>query len=406
MYCVNCGKKIPDGFAFCPNCGAKVVGPDDEKTSAKGDSGTGNASSGTVLPDSGVRETSAKAAPQPARTEKKEAAAKSGGLRAIGTLEDKPKKKGKGFLIVLILAALAGTGAYLYYYQPAVLSGLLHRSGVMSGLSGSVDLSSYVNISFIGANGQGTASYQIDEDALLSADSSLSRQTLDADGLLLDGSGLLELTPASGLSNGDTVSYHWNDEMLSQLSDVTGVQFTGTSGTVTVDGLMDASTVDLFKYISVRFTGVNGSGTAVVDGKGLPEAYRGYTPVASPAEGLSNDDVITVSFSDEDVQAMAAATGTIPLETSRQYTVSGLSDTEQTEEAPAAGGPIGEISVRVNRLNIRQEPSKTSKSLGHVQNGVSYPVYEITSAGGYTWYRIGDGQWVADDGSWVNYTSY
>lgn len=68
-----------------------------------------------------------------------------------------------------------------------------------------------------------------------------------------------------------------------------------------------------------------------------------------------------------------------------------------------ANKDLGTITIKVDGLNMRSLPSTSGKRIGTAENGKTYQVYEKNSAEGYTWYRIGDNQWVADDGSWVTY---
>ncbi len=65
---------------------------------------------------------------------------------------------------------------------------------------------------------------------------------------------------------------------------------------------------------------------------------------------------------------------------------------------------MGEAVVRIGNLNIRSGPSTKYGSLGTAQKGKTYPVFESKASGGYTWYRIGDNQWIADkDERWVDF---
>ncbi|MGN1388506.1 MAG: hypothetical protein ACI4WR_02555 [Bulleidia sp.] len=64
---------------------------------------------------------------------------------------------------------------------------------------------------------------------------------------------------------------------------------------------------------------------------------------------------------------------------------------------------IGTFKVTVSGLNIRSGPSVSEKSLGRAAEGKTYSVYAVKEAGGYTWYQIGTGQWIADQGSWGIY---
>ena len=82
---------------------------------------------------------------------------------------------------------------------------------------------------------------------------------------------------------------------------------------------------------------------------------------------------------------------------------------EQTAEPtpePTPEGPtvIGTATVNVDKLNIRAEANTGSAAVGTAVAGKTYDVYETASDGQYTWYRIGDGQWFADNGSWITFT--
>ena len=75
------------------------------------------------------------------------------------------------------------------------------------------------------------------------------------------------------------------------------------------------------------------------------------------------------------------------------------SDATGSSEAAA----IGTFRVTVGNLNIRSGPSVSETSLGKATEGKTYSVYALKEAGGYTWYRINSGQWIADGGGWGVY---
>ena len=53
-------------------------------------------------------------------------------------------------------------------------------------------------------------------------------------------------------------------------------------------------------------------------------------------------------------------------------------------------------------INIRSIPSTKGEVVGHYELGQTVYAFETTTAEGYTWYRIGDGKWVADqNGEWI-----
>ncbi len=67
---------------------------------------------------------------------------------------------------------------------------------------------------------------------------------------------------------------------------------------------------------------------------------------------------------------------------------------------------IGKVRIKVTNLNSRSIPSTSGTKLPKVKNGTEYDVYEIAYGEGYTWYRIEENRWIADDsGKWVEYTS-
>lgn len=54
-------------------------------------------------------------------------------------------------------------------------------------------------------------------------------------------------------------------------------------------------------------------------------------------------------------------------------------------------------------LRVRQSYTTQSKIVGHVEVGKSYAVYETKKNQGYTWYRIGTSEWIANNGEWITY---
>ncbi len=64
--------------------------------------------------------------------------------------------------------------------------------------------------------------------------------------------------------------------------------------------------------------------------------------------------------------------------------------------------PMGTVYIKVTNLNSRSAPSTSAEKLAKVKSGMTYDFYETTYAEGYTWYRIGENRWIADDsGKWV-----
>ncbi|MBR2811514.1 MAG: WG repeat-containing protein [Solobacterium sp.] len=64
-------------------------------------------------------------------------------------------------------------------------------------------------------------------------------------------------------------------------------------------------------------------------------------------------------------------------------------------------GRTGTATVLVENLNIRSGPG--GDIVDGAEIGRTYEVYEQKEQGGYTWYRIDENAWLADNGSWVQY---
>ncbi|MCR4632617.1 MAG: hypothetical protein K5648_00650 [Erysipelotrichaceae bacterium] len=65
---------------------------------------------------------------------------------------------------------------------------------------------------------------------------------------------------------------------------------------------------------------------------------------------------------------------------------------------------IGRAKVITTNLNIRNSYSKQSKYMGQTNAPATYDVYEIVQNEGYIWYRIDTDKWIANDGTWVEFT--
>lgn len=66
---------------------------------------------------------------------------------------------------------------------------------------------------------------------------------------------------------------------------------------------------------------------------------------------------------------------------------------------------LGGVSVNVDNLRIRKNPNTDAEIVGKTKKNDDYQVTSIVMDGTYTWYCIGEEQWIADDGTWLNYTS-
>ena len=77
------------------------------------------------------------------------------------------------------------------------------------------------------------------------------------------------------------------------------------------------------------------------------------------------------------------------------------------EPTPEASKSIGEAYILVSDLTIRKAPGVSNESNGFAEPESTYDVFETEEADGYTWYKIGDEQWVPDlAGQYISYTAH
>ena len=119
------------------------------------------------------------------------------------------------------------------------------------------------------------------------------------------------------LSNGDkvTVEYDVSDE----LEEVFDVKLKAQPKTVKVKGLEKVQTEDIFKAVTVKFTGADGSGQLEITGGAVD--YSSLI-TADKQNSLSNGDKVTLTV---DTDALISQYGKAPKKETKEYTVSGLS---------------------------------------------------------------------------------
>ena len=210
----------------------------------------------------------------------------------------------------------------------------------LTGSRKSIDLNKYVDVSFSGYNGYGTASVLFDRERFYQDNSgklkfknanSVTRYMDPVEMVLytcIDG----HLNENKQLSNGDRVVYSWNcqDEEAKELY---GVTLKHSDISFKVKGLEKAESFDAFSDISLHFTGGNGIGVAELENMAAPESpAQNLHYLVEPNSGLSNGDTVTVSvsygrYSASDLaSAMIRDYGMTPMQTEKQFQVGGLEE--------------------------------------------------------------------------------
>lgn len=97
-------------------------------------------------------------------------------------------------------------------------------------------------------------------------------------------------------------------------------------------------------------------------------------------------------------QSSASPTAAVPSASASSSAAAAATATAKTS--------IGKLTVSIESINIRDTPATTGNPLGKALQGTSYDVIATATGEGYTWYEIGQNQWIADSaGEWVTYTA-
>ena len=221
-----------------------------------------------------------------------------------------------------------------------------------------VPLNDYVSVTFEGYDGQGEAEASFDTERFLNDYSERIKLTGKAKKLAGDDSevGLLvlalgedgvpasvipllfengTLTPTNGLKNGDETVFSWNltDSVKQALKDYLGCVPEAPDLVSFTEGLDDVKPVDLFEGLTLRFTGGEPNGLAEIDMPSSSEYAGELEYTIEPAEGLSNDDTVTVtvSYAGGDLNTyLAEEHGVRAKEEQMTFTVEGLSTYAQS----------------------------------------------------------------------------
>lgn len=275
-YCGKCGAQMDEQATVCPQCGAASEQPKQQE---------------------GVKEQT---------------------QNLVAKLKDPKNRKPLGIALLVIIAI--------------VVIAAVVKSGKKT-----INLEEMVHVEYSGYDGYGTASASIDYDQYTSKlKEALGNKYPDMDELDWDGedNGLsyafqleevydsieIELDKAEGLSNGDevTATISYDQEAAKKV----GIKLKGDSVKITVEGLEEVEAYNPFDDLQVTFNGVSPNASVEWDYTG--DKNIGYYDFeASKKEGIAEGDVITISLSMGEEEALSE--GYYLAETSKDYTASDLS---------------------------------------------------------------------------------
>lgn len=202
-----------------------------------------------------------------------------------------------------------------------------------------VDLNKYVAVNFLGYDQAGTAEIIVDVDGMIRENPDAFKVLSDA-GTSKDIDALTyaqmymngKLDRMAALSNGDAVTFAWDEDGLALIKDTFAGDFAYSDIFLMVNGLAetDAEAFDPFDAITVRFAGENGKGIGYVDIDPNAALFLNYGYVMDKGSLLSNGDIVTVTVTlmdtseTADAQDYALNVGLLPRMVTKEYVVEGL----------------------------------------------------------------------------------
>ena len=128
----------------------------------------------------------------------------------------------------------------------------------------------------------------------------------------------------------------------------------------------------------------------------LVDHFTGGSIVSDLKGKLTNKTAAVTAAPKETVEATAAPTVT-PTPTPAPTAAA---------TANAHEGYVGHLKVTADAVRIRDSASLSGNEVGSAATGQEYEVIATSQADGYTWYEIGENQWMPSDGTWAEYTQY
>ena len=198
---------------------------------------------------------------------------------------------------------------------------------LLSGCSSSqkVDLMSFATIEFTGLDSKGKAVLTVNwgdfENAVLSEKDQESITSLNKV-IELEDSIKYSVNQTERLSNGDEVilSVEWDKEIAKKYN----LKFTATDKKITVSDLLTATEIDLFQEISIEYSGVAPSATAILRNASSDPFLKTVNYTIDNPSSLSNGDKITVTATYN--ETTAESSGYLVTNTKKTYTVEGIDE--------------------------------------------------------------------------------
>jgi len=320
MFCTKCGTENSNDAKFCKKCGNPMsVAPAEPKKEVK------------EAASEPVATTAPEAAPAPAPTPAPTPApapapTPTPAPTPAATLKKPIEKKSVSINTGLLVKLGIAIGAALIAIIAIVL--------VVMNMGKTINLNKYVIHEVSGYDGYGKAVVSIDWDSMKEDyDKKLkftrkAKKDMGVDYLkyvspvdVIRGYINVDIDKDKLIANGDELLTTF--EVNESVSEYVNCKIKYKDDTYKVEELTKLATFDPFVDLEVTFSGIApyGSINMVYTGSEL----NSYDFQASQYDNLSNGDIITIKIEDYKVEDCANSYGKIPATTSKEYTVSGLS---------------------------------------------------------------------------------
>lgn len=379
-FCGKCGNQMPEGVKFCPMCGSPVQQPSPAQENAFQQNDFPEYPAGGAAQNGGQNGYAGQGNGPAGGPYTGQYAGQNGGFpeddvfgqgsyQTPPSPQPQPPKQPQKLPKIKIGWIIGGAVA---------LAAVIVLIVVLRINANTIKLNDYVEITTQGYDGYGTASITFDTDQFeTDHEDKFPRRNREMSMSLFETvfyNGVL--SPSSELSNGDTVTYEWGDG-IDELAEQYGLRVRYSDIEQTVEDLEAVDTVDLFDYVSVSFTGINGYGTAVLDvDDSFPYDSDVYFEV-SPTDGLSDGDEVTVfaranywsssDLTDYFIQQYGKAPETLE----KTFTVDGLGEGESFD-------PFDYIELSIEGISPEGRLSCNIKEQSGIMDGVTADISQTS----------------------------
>lgn len=367
MYCKVCGKELKENQKFCSNCGA--LQETEEQNRVVEDAAENSAQHGMDVKIEDALGT--------------EKAKGEDYWRALMGKFKKLNKRTQGIVI----------GA-------AVIVVLLLLSVMVNGKT--VKMSKYVTITTDGYDGYGTATWEFDSVQFEKDYGKKLKFTREAKKEMEDFATPCEaavivfdgkIDKKEYLSNGDTVTFSWDDIDEDDVKEVYKNKFKFSDVSIKVEGLKKIESFDIFEDISIEYTGCEPYASANVVNNSKERFIQSLSFEIENGSNLSNGDTIRVkvsAYSEDDLAEYCAENyGKVPKTDEKEYTVEGL-NSYVTSEDQIPDDFLDKMKGEVED-HLRSQAASDWDSRVSLENVTYIGTYILNKkAGAYTMWDMGE----------------